>query len=158
MVSVGMQGRRRGIEGGSLKIFFQLPSIFLIRISQQLQILNSKERLILDFHNIGFIIIPFDESKEDESEKNGGDELGTKLKSGKPSRGPSSPHKNSGADRLPYSGLHLYLERWWNCLSLKFRRRRTFFLDLTSVKLTGTVRNSYCKLAGTVSNCCLIST
>ena len=38
--------------------------------------------VILDFHNIGFIIIPFDESKEDESEKVEETNWGRNLKVG----------------------------------------------------------------------------
>ena len=46
---------------------------------------------MLDFRNIGFTIIPFDERKEDESEKVEETKPGTKLRSGRRSQRPY-PH------------------------------------------------------------------
>ena len=42
--------------------------------------------------------------------------------------------------------------------SLKISPKANIFLELTSVKLTRTVRNSYCKLAGTAAVNSIIST
>src|SRR5437867_9270275 len=75
---------------------------------------------------------------------------------------------NRPGDRLPHSKIVkrtvspikgcICTWRGGGTVYLKNFAEGEHFLDLTSVKLTGTVRNSYCKLAGTVRNCGLIST